>query len=66
LLATLNGVLWHEYVLYAIVGTGLLFTIWSGFSQCRALTHWPNVICGVYDDPDDPGGNVFRAWNVGE
>ena len=24
LLATLNGVLWHEYVLYSIVGAGVL------------------------------------------
>ncbi len=30
-LALLNAYLWHEYVLYAIVGTGLLFTFWSGF-----------------------------------
>jgi len=64
-LATLNGFLWHEYVLYAIVGTGLLFTIWSGFSQYRALTHGPMVIRGVYDDPDDPGAiNHFQALSA--
>jgi len=64
-LATLNGILWHEYVLYAIVGTGLLFTIWSGFSQYRALTHGPMVIRGVYDDPDDPGAiNHFQALSA--
>jgi AGCS family alanine or glycine:cation symporter len=65
LLATINGILWHEYVLYAIVGTGLLFTIWSGFSQYRALTHGPRVIRGVYDDPDDPGAiNHFQALSA--
>ncbi len=65
LLATLNGILWHEYVLYAIVGTGVLFTFWSGFSQYRALTHGPNVIRGVYDDPDDPGAiNHFQALSA--
>ncbi len=54
--------LWHEYVLYAIVGTGILFTIWSGFSQYRALTHGPAVVRGSYDDPDDPGAiNHFQA-----
>nr|MDJ0926215.1 alanine:cation symporter family protein [Gammaproteobacteria bacterium] len=54
--------LWHEYVLYAIVGTGVLFTIWSGFSQYRALTHGPAVVRGSYDDPDDPGAiNHFQA-----
>jgi AGCS family alanine or glycine:cation symporter len=65
LLATLNGILWHEYVLYAIVGTGIVFTIWSGFGQYRALTHGPAVIRGVYDDPDDPGAiNHFQALSA--
>ena len=65
LLADLNAILWHEYVLYAIVGTGVLFTIWSGFSQYRALTHGPNVVRGVYDDPDDPGAiNHFQALSA--
>ena len=65
LLATLNGILWHEYVLYAIVGTGIVFTVWSGFGQYRALTHGPAVIRGVYDDPDDPGAiNHFQALSA--
>ena len=65
LLAELNAILWHEYVLYAIVGTGILFTIWSGFSQYRALTHGPNVVRGVYDDPNDPGAiNHFQALSA--
>ncbi len=65
LLATLNGILWHEYVLYFIVGTGVLFTIWSGFSQYRALLHGPRVISGVYDDASDPGAiNHFQALSA--
>jgi AGCS family alanine or glycine:cation symporter len=63
-LAELNGVLWHEYVLYAIVGTGILFTVWSGFSQYRALTHGPSVLRGVYDDPDHPGLRSRLRWVV--
>ena len=64
-LADLNAILWHEYVLYAIVGTGVLFTVWSGFSQYRALTHGPNVVRGVYDDPNDPGAiNHFQALSA--
>ena len=64
-LGALNGILWHNYVLYAIVGTGLLFTIWSGVSQYRALTHGPAVIRGVYDDPNDPGAiNHFQALSA--
>ena len=64
-LATANSFIWHDYVLYAIVGTGLLFTLWSGFSQYRALTHGPAVLRGVYDDPDDPGViNHFQALSA--
>ncbi len=64
-LAALNGILWHDYVLYAIVATGLVFTIWSGFSQYWALKHGPAVIRGVYDDPDDPGAiNHFQALSA--
>lgn len=65
LIATLNGILWHEYVLYAIVGTGIVFTFWSGFCQYQALTHGPAVIRGVYDNPDDPGAiNHFQALSA--
>jgi AGCS family alanine or glycine:cation symporter len=64
-LAAINGILWHDYVLYGIVGTGVLFTIWSGFSQYRALTHGPSIIRGVYDDPNDPGAiNHFQALSA--
>ncbi len=42
-----------------------MFTFWSGFSQYRALTHGPQVIRGVYDDPDDPGAiNHFQALSA--
>jgi AGCS family alanine or glycine:cation symporter len=61
-LAFLNAILWHEYVLFAIVGTGILFTVWSGFSQYWALRHGPAVVRGEYDDPNDPGAiNHFQA-----
>ena len=62
----LNGILWHEYVLYAIVGTGILFTVWSGFCQYRALTHGPAVsYAACYDDPNDPGAiNHFQALSA--
>lgn len=65
LLATINAVLWNETWLYIIVGTGILFTVWSGFSQYRALTHGPSVVRGVYDDPNDPGAiNHFQALSA--
>ena len=64
-LAAINAVLWHEYVLYAIVGTGILFTLWSGFCQYWALRHGPAVVMGRYDDPNDPGAiNHFQALSA--
>ena len=64
-LAAINAVLWNETWLYIIAGTGVLFTVWSGFCQYRALTHAPAVIRGVYDDPKDPGAiNHFQALSA--
>lgn len=64
-LATINAVLWNETWILIIAGTGVLFTIWSGFGQYRALTHGTQVIRGVYDDPDDPGAiNHFQALSA--
>ena len=64
-LAFINSILWHEYVLYAIVGTGIVFTIWSGFSQYWALRHGTAVVRGTYDDPEDPGAiNHFQALSA--
>jgi len=65
ILATINAVLWNETWILIIAGTGVLFTIWSGFCQYRALTHGPKVVRGVYDDPDDPGAiNHFQALSA--
>ncbi|MBT8442015.1 MAG: amino acid carrier protein, partial [Gammaproteobacteria bacterium] len=64
-LVTLNSILWHNSILYLLLGTGILFTVWSGFSQYRALTHGFHVLRGVYDEPDDPGAiNHFQALSA--
>jgi AGCS family alanine or glycine:cation symporter len=61
-LNTINAVLWHRYALFLLLGTGIMFTFWSGFCQYRALTHGLLVTRGVYDRPDDPGAiNHFQA-----
>ena len=61
----LNDILWHNYVLYAILATGILFTVWSRFGQAIALTHGWRVIRGQYDDPADPGAiNHFQALSA--
>ncbi|MGV6815005.1 MAG: alanine/glycine:cation symporter family protein, partial [Phycisphaerales bacterium] len=62
---TLNGLFFHEWVIYALLFTGVVFTIWSGFGQYRALTHGVSVIRGKYDDPDDPGAiSHFQALSA--
>ncbi len=65
ILNTLNSILWHNSVLFLLLGTGILFTVWSGFCQYRAITHGVHVIRGVYDEPDDPGAiNHFQALSA--
>ena len=62
---TITGFIWAEWVLYVVLGVGVLFTIWSGFSQFRALTHGVAVTKGDYDDPDDPGAiSHFQALSA--
>lgn len=62
---SINGVLFSDYTVYALLLTGLLFTIWSGFGQYRALTHGVSVIFGKYDDKNDPGAiNHFQALSA--
>ena len=60
-----NAVLWHDVVLYVLVGVGLLFTLWTRFGQSRALTHGVSVIAGRYDRAGDPGAiNHFQALSA--
>ncbi|MCC5785279.1 MAG: sodium:alanine symporter family protein [Phycisphaerales bacterium] len=62
---TLNGYLFSDFTVYALLFTGVLFTIWSGFGQYRALTHGVGVVRGKYDDGKDPGAiNHFQALSA--
>ncbi|MBT8132855.1 MAG: amino acid carrier protein, partial [Gammaproteobacteria bacterium] len=64
-LASIGSVLWHPYVLYLLLATGVVLTFVSGFCQYRALTHGTKVLRGAYDDPDDPGAiNHFQALSA--
>ena len=64
-LAAANAILWHNYALFTLIGVGILFTLWSGFCQWRALTHGWQVIRGKYDDAKDPGAiNHFQALSA--
>ncbi len=65
LVDSLNVIIWHDYALIAVLGVGVLFTIWSGFGQYRALTHGVAVIRGKYDDGHDPGAlSHFQALST--
>ncbi|CAE7757658.1 dagA [Symbiodinium sp. CCMP2592] len=62
---SINGVLFSEYTVYALLLTGLVFTAWSFIGQYRALTHGVAVVRGKYDDKDDPGAiNHFQALSA--
>jgi len=62
---SINGILFSNYTVYALLFTGVLFTIWSGFGQYRALTHGVAVVRGKYDDKNDPGAiNHFQALSA--
>ncbi len=64
-LDAINGVIWHELVLYTVLGVGVLFTIWTGFCQFRALKHGTAVVRGKYDHKNDPGAiNHFQALSA--
>lgn len=64
-LDAVNGVIWHNTVLYVVLGVGVLFTLWSAFCQYRAVTHGVQVVRGKYDSPDDPGAiNHFQALSA--
>jgi len=65
ILDAVNGVLWHDAVLYVVLSVGMLFTLRSGFSQYRSITHGVACIRGKYDRKDDPGAiNHFQALST--
>ena len=62
---SLNGILFSNYTVYALLAVGLLFTIWSGFGQYRARTHGVAVGRGKFDDKHDPGAIThFQALSA--
>ena len=61
----IGNFLWQEYTFWVLIGAGVLFTLWTKFSQFKALTHGVAVVRGKYDSPDDPGAiNHFQALST--
>ncbi len=58
----INRIIWNTPTFIVLLGTGILFSIWSKFIQFRALGHGIQVLRGKYDNHDDPGAiNHFQA-----
>ena len=61
----INDFLWGAWTLYVLLGAGILFTLWTKFSQFKVLTHGVAITSGKYDNPDDPGAiNHFQALSA--
>jgi AGCS family alanine or glycine:cation symporter len=54
-IGTVNDFIWSDWTLYVLMLTGVVFTVWSRFSQVRALTHGTDLLLGRYDDRTGPG-----------
>ena len=64
-LGDIGSVLWGPWTPYTLLAMGVLFTLWTKFTQYRAMTHGVAVVRGVYDNPDDPGAiNHFQALSA--
>ena len=60
-----NTFLWQNTVLFIILGTGIVFTIWTRFCQFRALSHGVQVPRGRYDRASDRGAIThFQALSA--
>ncbi len=65
IVGSITAFLFQDAFLFVLLGTGVLFTIWSGFCQFRAITHGTAVLRGLYDDKSDPGAiNHFQALSA--
>ena len=65
LLEALVDVLWGPWTPWLLVASGVLFSIWTRFSQISSLTHGVEVLRGGYDRKGDPGAiNHFQALSA--
>ncbi len=65
LIEHIAGFLWGPWTPWVLLAAGVLFTIWTRFTQYTAMTHGFAVVRGLYDDPDDPGAiNHFQALSA--
>ena len=61
----IGGILWGPWTPLVLLAAGLLFTVWTRFTQAASMTHGVQVVRGIYDDPSDPGAiNHFQALSA--
>lgn len=61
----IGGILWGPWTPLVLLAAGLLFTVWTKFTQAASMTHGVQVVRGIYDDPSDPGAiNHFQALSA--
>ena len=63
-LGAINGVMLSVPVLLCLLGVGVLFTIWSGFSQYRSLTHGVALIRGKVPGIAGEGNGVLTHFQA--
>jgi AGCS family alanine or glycine:cation symporter len=49
------GMVWSDWLVFLLVGAGLLLTIVNGFPQFRGFKHALYVVRGHYDNPSEQG-----------
>ncbi|MFP5385981.1 MAG: alanine/glycine:cation symporter family protein [Bacteriovoracia bacterium] len=49
------GMVWGIPLVIALVGSGILFTVYFGFPQLRLFKHAIDIVSGKYDDPENKG-----------
>lgn len=64
-LAAFSSFMWGYPLIILLVGGGLYFLIYSGFTPFRFFFHAIDVVRGKYDNPDDPGDiSHFKAFST--
>ncbi len=64
-LGRVNDILWHPWVLYIVLATGVLFTLWTGVAQFRSITHGVQLVRGRYQVGNAPGALThFQALSA--
>lgn len=65
-MGSINAYLWHDVVLFTILGAGVLFMLLTKFGPLVALTHGIQIVRGKYSaDEKGPGAiSHFQALSA--